>query len=174
MSSRDGRDSLPRITPFKEDAMSDEIRVFIGSAAEDLPIVDVIAASLRKLAKVTAWAEDEFRTPSGHFLADLIQATSTFDFAVLVFGPSDISRSRGKKQFIPRDNVVFELGLFMSQVDQKRSLVVAPRAWKTNLKILSDLTGFNLIEYDLPDHLPRSAEAKRKAIAAVIEKQVCK
>jgi hypothetical protein len=155
--------------------MSDEIRVFIGSATEDLPIVDVIAESLRNIAKasVTPWTEDKFRKPGRYFLDDLIKATSTFDFAVLIFGPSDETLSRGERQRAPRDNVVFELGLFMSQIDRDRSFVVAPRTWKTNLKILSDLKGFNLIEYDLPLPLPRAKEQKRAIIGRAIEEQVC-
>ncbi len=133
--------------------MPEEIRVFIGSASEDLPIVEVVRASLKRVKNATivpkSWTEDDIRTPSGMFLDDLIREASENDLGIFVLGPSDMVDSRGILQPAPRDNVIFELGLFMSQLGRERIVVLAP-TWRTKLKIFSDLVGFNAISYPLP------------------------
>jgi len=49
----------------------------------------------------------------------------------------------------PRDNVVFELGLFMGDVGAERAFVVKPRG--VALKIPTDLLGMKSLEYDASD-----------------------
>jgi hypothetical protein len=48
---------------------------------------------------------------------------------------------------VPRDNVVFELGLFMSHLGLNRAFPVVPGG---RVKILSDLAGFQPIVYEEP------------------------
>jgi len=67
------------------------------------------------------------------------------DFAVMVFAPDDVILCRGKRHGGPRDNVIFELGLFMGATDRKRAFVVAPRGKK--LKIPTDILGTNFVMY---------------------------
>lgn len=126
-------------------------KVFIGSSVESLPVLKVVAKALDGIADVTVWTDSKrFTKPGEYFLDSLIEAASDFDLAVLLFGARDVVTSRGKTQRAPRDNVVFELGLFMSVLGRERTIVVAPTVWKKNLKILSDLDGLNLEEFDPP------------------------
>jgi hypothetical protein len=125
--------------------------VFIGSSKESLPVATFIQSSLKSLADITLWTDQrKFRKIGDYFLDSLIAASGQFDFAVLIFGPDDIVESRTKIQEAPRDNVVFELGLFLSRLHRRRAFVIAPTIWKSNLKILSDLQGLTLAEYDPP------------------------
>jgi predicted nucleotide-binding protein len=48
----------------------------------------------------------------------------SFDFAILVLTPDDLTQSRGKQQPSPRDNVVFELGLFIGALGRDRVFMV--------------------------------------------------
>lgn len=125
-------------------------KVFLGSSKESLPVLRVVERSLTGVAAVTPWTDDSFRRPGDYFLDSLLQAAPNFDVAVLVFGKDDVVISRHRRQPAPRDNVVFELGLFMSRLARNRTIVLAPRVWRTRLKILSDLQGLNLAEYDPP------------------------
>jgi hypothetical protein len=126
--------------------------VFVGSSVESLPVLNAVVRLLRPFAEVTAWTEsDKFKQVGAFFLDSLIAASGLFDFAVLVFGPDDVVHSRELVQQAPRDNVVFELGLFLSKLGRTRTFVIAPRVWQTGLKILSDLHGLNLAEYDAPE-----------------------
>jgi hypothetical protein len=125
---------------------------FVGSSAESIPVMDTVVRLLKPYAQVTKWTDgDKFRKIGHYFLDSLIDASGQFDFAILVFGPDDIVRSRKKIQPAPRDNVVFELGLFLSKLKRERTFVIAPTLWKSGLKILTDLSGLNIPEYDVPE-----------------------
>jgi hypothetical protein len=145
--------------------------VFIGSSVESLPVLRAVKRLLGSFARVTPWTDgDKFKKIGEYFLDSLIVASGQFDFAVLVFGPDDVVRSRKTVKEAPRDNVVFELGLFLSKLERKRTFVIAPRIWKSELRILSDLQGLNLAEYDpvRKEDLERSL----KGICRSIGKQI--
>jgi hypothetical protein len=142
--------------------MSDKIRVFIGSASEDLPVVKIIASALKGRALAVPWTDENITRTKTYFIESLIEAAEEMDLALFVFGTADTVMSRGVNQPIPRDNVLFELGLFMSQLAVKRCLIVAPATWVTNLKILSDLMGVNnIVNYTPPRFDPADSDRKR-------------
>ena len=68
------------------------------------------------------------------------------DLAVLVFGPDDKVLSRRVFRSAPRDNVVFETGLFMGALRRQRTLIIKSR--RINLRVPSDLFGLTPIEFD--------------------------
>ena len=87
-------------------------RVFIGSSKEGHSVAEYIQLGLDHEAECTTWSQGVFglsKTTS----ESLFHATRKFDYAVLVLTPDDLNLTRGKEQNVPRDNVVFELGLFM-------------------------------------------------------------
>lgn len=145
--------------------------VFVGSSVESLPVLRAVERLLGSFADVTPWTDsDKFKKIGGYFLDSLIVASGQFDFAVLIFGPDDVVRSRKTVKEAPRDNVVFELGLFLSKLERKRTFVIAPKIWKSELRILSDLQGLNLAEYEpvMKEDLERSL----KGICQSIGKQI--
>jgi hypothetical protein len=62
-----------------------------------------------------------------------------FDFAILVLTPDDLVISRGGSNQAPRDNVLFELGLFMGGIGRDRTFIVYDRT--AHIKLPSDLAG---------------------------------
>ena len=58
-------------------------------------------------------------------LEALEQAVLAYDFAVFVFSPDDELQSRGKVKPVARDNVVFELGLFIGRLSRRSARVDA-------------------------------------------------
>lgn len=87
-------------------------RVFIGSSSEGLEIAETIQLNLDHLCEVTIWTQGLFTLGSG-VLEALAAKLSEFDYAILVLTPDDLTESRNQALFSPRDNVIFELGLFM-------------------------------------------------------------
>lgn len=132
--------------------------VFIGSSSESLPIAKAVKHALDPVAKVTIWTEGVFG-PDQFTLESLEQQTKGVDFAVMVFAEDDRVFCRGKASATPRDNVVFELGLFMGALGHKRTFLIKPS--QKNLKIPSDLRGINYIEY-----VPGSRNGIARAIKA--------
>lgn len=115
--------------------------VFIGSSGEALHIAKAIKSQLEGDCEPILWSEDIFELGEDT-LSSLLKFVSVFDFAILVMSADDIVRSRSFfSNPSPRDNVIFELGLFMGAMGKRRSfpVVVAPK--KGRLKIPSDLLG---------------------------------
>jgi predicted nucleotide-binding protein len=120
--------------------------IFIGSSAESLLVAHEIHAGLahdKFLVKV--WTDGVFQA-SRATIQDLMVQVDMADFAVMVFTPDDNTVSRHKQADAPRDNVVFELGLFMGDVGPERTFIVKPRG--AALKIPTDLLGLTPLEYD--------------------------
>lgn len=141
---------------------TEKLRIFIGSSLESSPVLDIIASRLRanKRFNVTTWTKLDAE-PGSDFLDVLITASSTFDAAVLVFAPDDLVISRGREQKGPRDNVIFELGLFMGNLGRKRALIVGPNEWETDLKIMSDIGHLGRTRYKPPQY-GRSMKREQK------------
>ena len=120
--------------------------VFIGSSKERLAIADAIEKGIpATVADTIIWSENVF-TASSYTLESLEAQLLTADFAVLVAGPDDEVTSRGMTEGAPRDNVIFELGLFMGALSRSRTFILAPAGLA--LKIPSDLNGLTKIVFD--------------------------
>jgi predicted nucleotide-binding protein len=78
-------------------------------------------------------------------LESLDKVMRASDFAVLILTPDDMLTSRGKNASAPRDNVLFELGLFMGRLGRSRTFAVYDRT--ANLKLPSDLAGITAATY---------------------------
>ena len=123
--------------------------VFIGSSSESLPVANAIKNGLSPVtATVNVWTHGIFR-PSNFPIEDLERQLELADLAVLVFGADDKVLSRRVLRSAPRDNVVFEAGLFMGALRRQRTLIVKSR--RIRIKVPSDLFGLTLIEYDEGD-----------------------
>jgi hypothetical protein len=96
---------------------------------------------------VTLWNEGLFAIGST-FIESLISALPRFDFAALMLTADDLLTSREVTALGPRDNVLFELGLFMGRLGRSRTFVIRPRG--DQVKIPSDLAGLTTAVYDWP------------------------
>ena len=123
--------------------------VFIGSSKESLPIAEAIKSNLDdKDIIVHLWTEGVFGA-SQFALTELEKQVQESDFAVLVLGADDIVESRSEISDAPRDNVIFELGLFMGALSHERTFMVIPRDF--NIKIPTDLLGLIPLKYEADD-----------------------
>jgi hypothetical protein len=121
------------------------VSIFVGSSTEALVVAQQVQSELQSLARAKVWNQGAFRLGEGG-LQSLVDELAHHDFAILVFSPDDITNSRDKSTRSPRDNVVFELGLFMGRLGPRRTFVLYDRT--ADLKILSDLSGVTLAPYD--------------------------
>lgn len=119
-------------------------RIFIGSSVEGLPVAEALQLGLDHDAETTLWSQGVFGLSHGT-LEDLVRASREFDFAVLVLTPDDLTIRRGTTGNSPRDNVIFELGLFMGALGRARTFIVYCRDTKPELP--SDLAGVTPATY---------------------------
>ena len=122
-------------------------RVFIGSSTESKKVAVAVKKAMNRFAETVLWTQGNVFEPGKFTLESLEEQSRRSDFAVMVFAPDDVIFCRGKLQAGPRDNVIFELGLFMGALDRKRVFVVAPRGKK--LKIPTDILGTNFVTYSI-------------------------
>jgi CRP/FNR family cyclic AMP-dependent transcriptional regulator len=123
----------------------DRIRVFIISSAEALPIARAIENAFEyDPFNVTVWTDGVFRA-SWYPVESLEQQLDASDFAIAIASPDDHVESRGTLAATARDNVIFELGLFIGRLGRKRSFLLEPRG--EEVKLPSDLTGITTIPY---------------------------
>jgi hypothetical protein len=112
--------------------------IFVGSSSEGLPIAQAIQVLLDHVGEVEIWSQGVFGLSQGT-LESLVLALSRFDFAVLVLTADDLKSQRGVSVLSPRDNVVFELGLFVGGLGRDRTFMVYDRTKQPELP--SDLAG---------------------------------
>jgi predicted nucleotide-binding protein len=124
--------------------------VFVGSSTEGLDVAREIELQLQGEAEITIWKDGVFQ-PGSNTLESLIRALHQFDFAVLVLSPDDTTESRGATLSSPRDNVLFELGLFMGHLGRDRVFIVHEQ--NVALKLPSDLAGITLSPYRKRENL---------------------
>lgn len=98
-------------------------KLFIGSSTEGLAIAENIQLGLEYEVEATIWSQGVFGLSRGN-LENLVQVVSNYDFAVLVLTPDDLTLKRGTLGNSPRDNVLFELGLFMGALGRNRTYMV--------------------------------------------------
>ncbi|KQZ84819.1 hypothetical protein ASD64_20145 [Mesorhizobium sp. Root157] len=92
------------------------------------------------------WTAGCFKVAS-YKIDDLEEAVDKSDFAVAIAHADDFVESRGDMWPAPRDNVIFELGLFMGRLGKSRAILMEPRG--KVVKLPSDLAGVTTIPYKL-------------------------
>ena len=94
--------------------------VFIGSSSEGKAIAEDLKGLLDDgTIDVKIWSDGVFDA-SDTAIESLENMVRESDFAILVLTPDDTVKSRGAHAAAPRDNVIFELGLFMGALGRKR------------------------------------------------------
>ena len=101
-------------------------RVFIGSSSEAKKVAEAIHRNLDHDCFCEIWTHGIFGVGT-YPLEALIEQANKADYAIMVLHPDDVTRSRGKQSQAPRDNVIFELGLFIGKLGKGRTCFVAPR-----------------------------------------------
>lgn len=123
--------------------------VFIGSSSERLRVARAIQHHLSRSTSAKVWTDGIFvlgTTP----IEALFSALDTCKFAVFVVAADDITTSRGSQLPAPRDNVLFEIGLFMGRLGRRRTFIVYDRVEAPRLP--SDLTSLTLAPFEADDN----------------------
>lgn len=123
-------------------------RIFIGGSSEELGTAKIVKALLENDFDVTIWNDSiwdkEVFKINNNFLHDLLKAPLKFDFGILIGTPDDKVEKRGVNLLTARDNILFELGLFIGKIGMdKCAYLVADE-----VDIPSDLGGIFLTKFN--------------------------
>lgn len=150
-------------------------KVFVGSSSEAKPLATAFCKVLKDTAiMVPWWLADEFQIM--HSILDgLINACDQYDFGLFILTPDDKLESRGVKGRSARDNVMFELGLFLGKLGPNRTLAVIQQAStkRAQVKVPSDLAGIVIPRFEAGDAhlLIASVHHAAENIRQVIERE---
>jgi hypothetical protein len=126
----------------------DKPRIFLGSSSQQKKLLEAITRGLEEVAHVEPWMTSF--NPGTSTLERLLELTREVDFAAFVFARDDwTSNSPAGSdpapggQASPRDNVVFEAGLFGGVLGMRRTFILHAKG----SKLPSDLLGLTSVRY---------------------------
>jgi predicted nucleotide-binding protein len=119
-------------------------RIFIASSTEGLGIANAVQTGLQDSFQPTVW-DQNFFTPSGYALDDLVTKLKDYEYAVVVLSPDDKVTSRGKVASSPRDNLLLEAGVAFGVLGREHVYLLLPE--RPGLKMPSDLLGLTTLRY---------------------------
>ncbi len=134
----------------------DPLTVFIGSSAEacDRGIVPRLANLLtRNDFHVLTWYDHDGFAPGEYTLDALLGIVKEVDLALFVFSKDDRLETRGQTEFVPRDNVLLEYGLFTSHLGRRRVAVIQ----EDGVKLPIDVNGMGVARFSGLDEPRRDA-----------------
>lgn len=131
-------------------------KLFIASSSNALGIANVIQSHLEKVAETTVWDQNTFIL-SDFPIKSLLKLAKEMDYALFIFTPDDEVSMKGEKFTITRDNVIFELGLFISSIGQESTFIIRPEN-VNDFHSPSDLHGLTFVTYN-PNRQDNNLEA---------------
>lgn len=123
-------------------------KLFIGSSSEELKLAEYAKSVLENDFDVTIWNEKVWDKSvfkiNQNFLSDLLKASLQYDFGILLGTTDDKVIYRKKEVLQPRDNILFELGLFIGRLGTSKCAFIIDN----EIKLLSDFKGLTLAKFD--------------------------
>jgi len=123
-------------------------RIFLGSSGKQAKFLQALTRGLEDVARVEPWTTSF--NPGTTTLERLLELTREVDFAAFVFAQDDWTTGspaaadpKSTGQASPRDNVVFEAGLFGGVLGMRRTFILHANG----SKLPSDLLGLTCVRY---------------------------
>jgi hypothetical protein len=138
-------------------------RIFLGSSGKQAKLLDAITRGLADVADVEPWTTTF--NPGRNTLDRLVELSQEVDFAAFVFAQDDWTRTDASQsgQASPRDNVVFEAGLFRGALGIRRTFILHAN----DSKLPTDLLGLTSVRYD-----PAAGAAEVRGINQKLRKAI--
>jgi hypothetical protein len=145
----------------------DKPRIFLGSSGKQEKLLQALTRGLGDIAHVDPWTTSF--NPGTTTLERLVELAHEVDFAAFVFARDDWTTANvpaepdpGSGQAAPRDNVVFEAGLFGGVLGMRRTFILHANG----SKLPTDLLGLTSIRYGetTPAEIKTVNQKLRKAI----------
>ena len=170
--------------------------IFIGSSTRGVMHAEALKGHLESepalkgiALKCKLWKDEDMFELSKATIENLMDIAEeiyqSHGYAILLFTPDDLiyldgpKQIVGKKYIVPRDNVIFEFGLFMGKLDRNHTFCVCPKEKNRKgirLRLPSDLQGVTYAEYThkwkFQNNINTNMEEPARKIAAAIAKGI--
>src|SRR3954452_2707971 len=138
-------------------------RIFLGSSGKQAKLLQAITRGLQDVVDVEPWTTTF--NPGRSTLDRLVELSQEVDFAAFVFAQDDWTMTDTSEagEASPRDNVVFEAGLFGGALGMRRTFILHANG----SKLPSDLLGLTSVRYE-----PTTSPAEVRAINQKLRKAI--
>jgi hypothetical protein len=138
-------------------------RIFLGSSGKQAKLLQALTRGLEDVAEVEPWTTTF--NPGRSTLDRLVELSQEVDFAAFVFAQDDWTTNDATEsgEASPRDNVVFEAGLFGGALGIRRTFILHANG----AKLPTDLLGLTSVRYD-----PATTAAEVRAINQKLRKAI--
>jgi predicted nucleotide-binding protein len=134
-------------------ARTDTIQIFVASSSEQVKVAEKVATEITKAAgewkegpvmQVDVWNKNIFDF-SRSYIESLEKQLDLADFAIIILTADDTGKVRENTVNLPRDNVIYELGLFTGRLGRNRCFLFVDGESET--QIASDLSGVKSVVF---------------------------
>jgi hypothetical protein len=148
----------------------DKPRIFLGSSGKQAKLVQALTRGLEEVARVDPWTTSF--NPGTTTIGRLVELAHQVDFAAFVFAqddwtavntPAKPSSDESGGQASPRDNVVFEAGLFGGVLGMRRTFILHANG----AKLPTDLLGLTSIRYGAQGTAAETRAVCEKLVQAI-------
>lgn len=148
-------------------------KLFIGSSSESLAVAKELAALLEEDFDVKVW--DRAFGAGEYFLEQLKVELLLSDFALFILAPDDKLHKRNQDTFTTRDNVIFELGMFIGALGIRKANFVLVTYEQNGVtlrpELPSDLDGLKTVkltvQWDENGKIIKNSKATEEAAKAL-------
>lgn len=145
-------------------------KLFVGSSKESLELAhELQTLIIDRIEGINpiAWDQDQFYVNRSN-LESLIKNINEYSYACFILNWDDRIISRGNEGWVTRDNVIFEIGLFLGALGRDRVYIIYD--FEKKPKLPSDFDGITLIKFR--EFKPLSAALS--PVCGTIEKEIQK
>ncbi len=121
-------------------------KAFIASSSEGINVAYALQALLEHDVECTIWDQDVF-SPSSYTLLDILDILNKVDYGIFVFTFDDFLTMRDTGNYVVRDNVILELGIFLGYLGRERCFIIRSEDTE-NMHLPTDLLGMETIFYN--------------------------
>lgn len=139
--------------------------IFIGSSEEASELTGRLASLLDDSGAVTVLPWYKAFDFGFAAIEDLARRLDEVDFAAFIMRADDQVQSREQTRGVTRDNVVFELGLFMGKLNRDRTFVLVEKG----VALPSDFKGVTVLRFEETKSDEAAVELDKPA-AAIVER----
>lgn len=126
--------------------MNNKPTVFIASSTEAISVAEAVNIKLEYDTQVKQW--DNAFDLSSVTISTLIDRAKNTDYGIFVFHKDDKTTIRKNEFSTVRDNVLFELGLFIGALGIERCFILIPKSREADFRMPTDLAGVTTTSYD--------------------------
>ncbi len=123
-------------------------KLFIGSSSEGKKIAEKLKAKIEAKngdwIDCDIWDEGKVFELNSSALDALVKASRKYDYGILVATKDDLLKTRGSDHFVPRDNVMFEMGMFLGSLGLTRAFLLVEK----QSKLPTDYNGITVPYFD--------------------------